>query len=233
MAAKPVLMKDAILAGKDFFRSLDREGFVQWLWAGISTLYTKKTYAGFAPVDGFIGFGETAIDDLETIYRELVPAGQQLLFRQAIGDILDAHKDDEGDVSFEEIRDLMYLAHRVDAVEVVKVIAHAVGYGLAAKKSKQLFYYAISNLKSFDPSSDLCEAMLELVDSPDFNNRFIFDVANFLSQKGFVLAGEEAIPKLTAHMDALYREAQALSEKAVVDVEQEAAKISWYRVPEE
>jgi len=231
MTGKPVLMKDAILASRDFFGSLDCEGFARWLWAGVSTLYTQKTYKGFAPMDGWMGFGETSIDDLNTIYRELVPAEQQALFRQAIGNVIDAHKDDEGDIAVEEIREFMYLAFLVDAVEVVKVIARVVGYGLAAKKSKQLLYYAISDLKTFAPSSDLREAMLALVDSPNFRDNFIFDVVESLHRRGMMLAGDDAIPRLTARMDDFYRRARAFGGKGFINVKEDAAAISWYRIP--
>lgn len=231
MANKPVTMNEAILNGRDFFESLDRVGFARWLWAGISTLYAQETYAGFAPVDGFMGFGETATDDMETIYRQLVPTEQQPLFRQAIGDALSAHGDDEGDVSNEGLRSLMFLAHRVDAVEIVKVIAHVVGYGLAAEKSKNLLYYAISNLKSFDSSSDLREAMLNLVNSPRFRDNFIFDVMEFLHRYAMVVVGDEAIPHLTARMDIFYRRAMAQGGKGFINAKEDAAAISWYQIP--
>jgi hypothetical protein len=178
-----------------------------------------------------MGFGETSIDDLRTIYGELVPAEQKALFRQAIGDVLGEHKDDEGDIADEEIRDLISLALLVDATEVVKVIAHVVGYGLAAKNSKQLLYYAISNLKSFDPSSDLREAILALIDSPRFRDNFIFDVVEFLHRYGMVVAGDEAIPRLTARMDVFYRRARAVGGKGFVNAKEDAAAISWYQIP--
>jgi hypothetical protein len=231
MATKSVSMRDAISSSREFFGSLDRQGFARWLWAGISMLYTKNTYRGFTPMESWMGFGETSIDDLRTIYQKLVPAEQQPLFRQAIGDILDIHKDDEGDIAAEEIRDLMYLAFLVKAVEIVKVIACVIGYGMAAKKSKQLLSYAISDLKSFDPSPDLREAMLVLINSPNFRDNFIFDVVESLHRHGMVLAGDEAVQPLAARMDIFYRRARALGGKGFANVKNDAMRISWYRIP--
>lgn len=231
MAAESPVVRDVYSEHRNFFRSLDREGIARWLWTGLSTLYTPGSYAGFVPLEFWMGRLDSPLDDLGYIYKELVPTDQQPLFRQAIGDILEARKNDE-ETPVDAIDDLLCLADEVGAAEAVGAIAHTVGSGLVAKEAKHLLYDGIGVLKSFPPSPDLREAMLELVDSANFNNRFIFDVANFLSRKGLVLAGDEAIPKLTARMDALYREAQALGEKAVAEVKEEAAKLSWYWIPE-
>ena len=112
---KSPTLKEDVLVKRKYFGSLDQEALGKWLWKGLTVLYSSPplySCKGFAPADGYFGFGESNLDDLREIYRSIFDKPTQERFRRAMRDLLEAHKGD-AKVKREVIRDVTSLIERV------------------------------------------------------------------------------------------------------------------------
>jgi hypothetical protein len=227
---KIVTLKEHTAKTRKHFGRLDQEAIGKWLWKGLSTLYSSAplySYKGFAPADGYMGFGESNLDDLRKIYESIFDEQTKKRFRQSIGDLLVAHKNDTK-VPYEVIRDLIYLIERAGAVESLASLSLAVGEGSITKKHPEFVYEAISVLMAFTyPPRETQPAMIALVKANHFREDFIFQIAEGLGRCGFS-KHDEFFGELKKRLDRLYRQARKNGGKDFATVKEFAADVLFY-----
>lgn len=166
---------------KKMFSEFDREAYADWLWRGLLQFYVSLSAdsAAFDPVSSLIRQQETISEGLAQIYEEYIPANKKLMFRQAIGDVLRDHSNNE-DVPVVAFQDLIYLIARIKATESLGALVPTVGSGLLGKRHPEILYESFSVLKYLAPSSSAFGTAFALVDSANFDDGYLFEAMNVL-----------------------------------------------------
>lgn len=166
---------------KKVFSGFDREAYADWLWRGLFKFYTSPSSNGeaFAPVCSLIRQQETLSEGLAQVYEEYISADKQLLFRQAIGDVLRDHSNIET-VPMVAFQDLIYLIARIRAIESLGALLPTVGSGLLGKQHPEILYDSFSILKYLAPSSSAFDTVFALVNSSNFDDGYLFEAMSVL-----------------------------------------------------
>jgi hypothetical protein len=227
----PTLQEDILVQRKRFGR-FDQKALGAWLWKGLSRLYSPRpSYKGFAPVDGYMGFRESNLDDLREIYRSIFDEPTQARFRPAIGDLLETHKDDVNVIGG-VITDLIYLIQRVGAVESLASLSSAIGGGSITKQHPEFVYEAIAVLMDFSyPPRETQPAIVAFVASKNFDESYIFQMAEGLGRCGFS-KHDDFFTELKRRMDKLYRQARRTGGKDFAIAKELAADVPFYTPPQ-
>jgi len=164
------------------FEKFDRDAFADWLWRGLRSFYSSPPservnafdYAGL-----LIMAQESVSEGLGQVYDECVPESQKLMFRQAIGDVLREHGNDPG-APTPAFQDLIYLVVRIRATESLKALLPTIGNGLLGKRYPDILYDTIAALRFLAPSARAYDAALDLIDSPNFDDGYLFEALKVL-----------------------------------------------------
>lgn len=101
------------------------------------------------------------------------------MFRQAIGDILQEHGNNK-DAPLTALRDLIYLISIIKAVESLGSLLPTVGNGFLGKRHPDILYDVLANLQMFAPSPQIYELMLNLMNSENFDDGYLFTAIKIL-----------------------------------------------------
>lgn len=147
-----------------------KEALAEWLWNMLLLTYSKK--------EGLMSLIraqnlESPMDSLVIIYEECIPSTKQLIFRQAIGDIL-SNKGNDENAPLDPLEDLIYLIARIKATEPLKALLPTVGNGLLGKRYPDILYVTFACLLSFRPSSEVYKVTLDLTSSENFDDGYLF-----------------------------------------------------------
>ena len=146
------------------FAKFSRKKFADWLWQGLQRFYSlpvSDRAMAFDYVGYFIMQQESICEGLVRTYEEYVPKSKQMMFRQAIGDVL-LERGNMDNVPVDAFRDLIYLTIRINATEPLSALLPTVGNGLLGKLDSEIFYGTIAALKSFMPSAPVSYTHLTL-----------------------------------------------------------------------
>lgn len=164
------------------FSKFRRHEFADWLWRGLRKFYASppsKREDSFQYVGWQIMQYESICEGIAQIYEEYVPDSKQLLFRQAIGDVLRKHANDY-DAPRDAIRDLIYLIIRIKANESLSALLPAVGNGFLGQLYPDILYVTITSLRSLAPSMQAYKTASGLIDSTNFDEGYLFEAIKVL-----------------------------------------------------
>jgi len=113
------------------------------------------------------------------LYRECMPEGRQLMFRQAISKLLLRHEKD-ANVPAETFEDLIYLAGLIKRVDLLESLTEAIINRLARKGERKSLYSALEILDSFAPAEEARKAVSSLIDSDGFDEVYFFSALKIL-----------------------------------------------------
>lgn len=164
------------------FAKFNRKGFADWLWRGLSKFYSlppSDRALAFDYVGYFIMQQESICEGLARTYEEYVPKSKQMMFRQAIGDVL-LERGNMDNAPVDAFRDLIYLTIRINATEPLSALLPTVGNGLLGKRDPEIFYGTIAALKSLMPSAQVYETTYHLIGSANFDDGYLIEAINVL-----------------------------------------------------
>jgi hypothetical protein len=167
---------------REIFSQFDRDEFANWLWNGLRSLYASRPsdrVNAFQHVGWQILQYESVDKGLARFYEEYVPDSRQLLFRQAIGDVLRRHANDH-DAPLDAIRDLIYLITRIKADESLSALYPTVCNGYLAEQYPGILYDAITILRSRAPSEKAYKTASNLIDCANFEDGYLFEAIKVL-----------------------------------------------------
>jgi hypothetical protein len=180
---QPTTAVDADEEIRRCFAEFQRSDFVTWLTAGFRTFYGAMPFKerSFSFASSRIGIGDSVAMDLRDIFRDLVPGDKQLLFQEALGQVL---LNTITDFSFHEdaLVDLIRLVASTHAIASAPALPLVIATGRYGKSKRWLQYEAIGALKSLMPAPLAIRALKSLVANPAFNVRFSFDVMTTLCE---------------------------------------------------
>ena len=154
--------------------------FAEWLWVSLQSFYISSfSKGGNKHIRLLIEEQESVCEVLVYIYEKCVPNTKQLMFRQAIGDVLREHGDDK-DAPISAFQDLIYLVARIRAAEPLSALLPTVGNGLLGKRQPSLLYETFAVLKSFTPSPQIYEMVYDLISSVNFDEGYLFEAIKIL-----------------------------------------------------
>ena len=167
---------------REILAKFDREQFADWMWRGLKSFYTSAISERRDSFDGagmLVVQSETPTEGLAIIYEECVPELGQLQFRQAIGDVLRIYGNDEDNFG-PAFNDLIYLISRIKANESLSALLSTVGSGRLGKLHPEFFYSTFAVLRSLAPSTQAYNTALQLVNSKNFDEGYLFETLNVL-----------------------------------------------------
>lgn len=182
---KPVRMDELVAQCHFRFSRFTEEDFANWLESGFRVYHTRLDGKQIGPdepfgfVSGFIGFGDSLLDDLTQIFRKLVPEDQKPIFRKSIAKLLMKVVSREH-FPFEAVRELIYLIERVGADESLPYLATVVQTGRYGAKSEWLQIDAIRVLKQMLGSADAVLGLYDLAAAENFKVELSLDVLESL-----------------------------------------------------
>lgn len=226
----PTMAADADEEIRRHFAEFQRSDFVSWLTAGFRTYYGVAHFKErpFSFASSRIGFGDAVVMDLRDIFRDLVPGEKQLLFQEALGQVL---LNTITDFSFSEnaLVDLIRLVASTHAVASAPALPLVVATGRYGKSKRWLQYEAIGALKSLMPAPLAIRALKSLVANPAFNVRFSLDVMTTLCESDPENWAEYVAfmyPRIVALYEAASKEDKRLEQRgelphAILDVDRD------------
>jgi len=167
---------------RKIFREFDRVQFADWLWRGLQSFYAlppSDRAMAFDHVGLQIIQQESICAGLALIYEEFVPEPNQLIFRQAIGDVM-RKQGNNPNAPESAFSDLIYLLMRIRATESLSALLPAVGNGLIGKRCPDILYETITALKSLAPSTPAHDTARDLIDSINFDEGYLFEATKVL-----------------------------------------------------
>jgi hypothetical protein len=182
---KPVRMDELVAKCHSRFSRFEEEDFANWLESGFRIYHNRLEGKQIGPdqpfefVSGFIGFGDSLLDDLTLIFRNLVPEDKKTLFRKSIARLL-MKVVSRDDFPLEAVRELIYLIERVGASESLSCLATVVQTGRYAAPSEWLQVDAIRVLKQMLGSGQAVEGLYELAALDEFKAELSLDVLESL-----------------------------------------------------
>lgn len=190
-----------------------KEEFSNWLWYTLQLYYTPQArnekergdYRDFWNAHDSPGLA------IGNIYRDLQTEEQKLSFRQAIGCTLIRHVDDEG-APQGALRELIYLIPRTKAVESLGALIPTIGNGPLGKKHPEYLYDTMAAIGALSPSPEAQITTNQLVDSPNFDDGYIFEAIGILAK-----CEPSSIPNILVRfqlrISSLRQKVKALDEK--------------------
>lgn len=183
------------------FAQLDREQFADWLWRGLRMFYSGAAARrhAFDPCSAFILQQDSIVEGLARVYEEYVPEENQLMFRQALGDVL-RNQANVPEAPMPAFQNIIYLMARIKAVESLDALVPTVGTGYLGRRAPEFLYETMAALRYLAPSQQAYNAVCEMISSPNFDDGYLFDAMKVLiecqpSQTAKTLL--ELIPRLT------------------------------------
>ncbi|MGD1046993.1 MAG: hypothetical protein ABR936_16950 [Bacteroidota bacterium] len=122
---------------------------------------------------------ETLTEGLAYIYEECIPETKQLMFRQAIGDVLRVYGNDEDNFVL-AFNDLIYLISRIKANESLSSLLPTVGTGRLGKLNPDILYCTFAILRSLAPSVQAYKTAFDLINCRNFDEGYLFEAMNIL-----------------------------------------------------
>lgn len=160
----------------------NKDQYSNWLWKMLCTLYSPSTTDRRDDLRTFLNettdWGDVGAG-LEGIYNKLKKDTQQPLFRQSIGDALVEYGNAEN-TPLQACKDLIYLTAGVRARESVGAFVPTIGNGLLGKRYPDSLFDAIGVLRLLAPASEVKETTFQLIESANFDNRFILEAIGIL-----------------------------------------------------
>jgi hypothetical protein len=151
--------------------------FADWLWRGLLSFYSSSLSEKINAFDEYgplIVQQETVSEGLAQVYEAFIPRTRQLIFRQAIGDVLRDHANGQG-VPQDAFQDLIYLIARIRATESLDALLPSVGNGALGRLFPGILYEALSVLRLLAPSNYAKDVALQLVDCSNFDDGYLFE----------------------------------------------------------
>ena len=157
------------------------EEFADWLWNSLAELYMSNGIAEgnianresslylFTSGDGL----ESTLEAIVKIYNENVPKESQGSFRQSIGIALHKCTETQDPRVFEIVNDLTHLISRTKATEALDSVLETASNKYIAENS-EIFYNIFGFLPLLTPDEKVFDFTHSLVNSPFFDNRYIF-----------------------------------------------------------
>jgi len=173
---------------KEQLADFDREAYADWIWRGLNNYYSEssideKMYS-FDLFGSYIVEQESITEGIACVYEDYVPQSKQLLFRQAIGDVLRKQEKvnavADPPIPKEAIRTLFYLIDRIRANEALDSFIPSIGNGSIGRKYPDLFYTAIAVLKSLAPMNFVYQTAETLINSRNFDDIYLFETVRVL-----------------------------------------------------
>lgn len=171
------MSKEKIVA-ETLTRLDSREAFAKWLWTALSSLYSKGDNQHLLIIIEEKDF-DSVTGALAYLYERYVLGTKQLMFRQAIGDVLREHGNDK-DAPLDALRDLIYLISMIEAAESLDSLLPTVGNGFLGKRHPDILYDIFANLLTFAPSPQIYELILNLMNSENFDDGYLFTAIKIL-----------------------------------------------------
>lgn len=167
----------------EHFAEFNKAKFAEWLENGLIKTYSDKStntnpfdpvYPGntyrdmrsYETLSGFLGL----------VYTRFIPENNKKIFRESIGDVF-KNQINSPKLNKEGCEDLIYLTFEVNAYEAFDSLA---SFATKEKLSPHM-YSTIAVLKSF-PSEKVYNAIEKLADSPNFDERYSFEVIKILAE---------------------------------------------------
>jgi hypothetical protein len=167
------------------FSHFEEDDFANWLESGFRVYHNRFEGNQIGPdqpfgfVSGFIGFGDSLLDDLTLIFLNLVPEDQKTLFRKSIARLL-MKVVSRDDFPLEAVRELIYLIERVGASESLSCLATVVQTGRYGAPSEWLQVDAIRVLKQMLGSDKAVDGLYDIAALGAFKVELSFDVLEAL-----------------------------------------------------
>lgn len=160
-----------------------KEEFSNWLWHTLQLHYMPQVRNEKERKDfgDFWNAHDSPGSAIGNIYHDLQTEEQKLSFRQAIGDALIKHANDEK-APPNALRDLIYLIPRMKAVESLRALIPAIGNGPLGKKHPEYLYDTMAAVGALSPSPETQVTINQLVDSPNFDDGYIFEAIGILAK---------------------------------------------------
>lgn len=164
------------------FAQLDREQFADWLWRGLRSFYTGPASArgrAFDHLGAFILQQESIVEGIARVYEEYVPEAKQLLYRQALGDVL-RNQANVPEAPMPAFQNIIYLMARIKAVESLDALVPTVGTGYMGRRAPEILYETMAALRYLAPSQQAYNVVGELISSPNFDDGYLFEAMKVL-----------------------------------------------------
>lgn len=198
---------------KDTIRStlnqFDREKFADWLWRGLRSFYTSPSSERIRTFDGagiLIVQQESLCEGLARVYEECTQEPKQVMFRQAIGDVL-RDQANNPNAPFDAFRDLIYLIARIRATESLSALLPTVGTGYLGKHYPNILYDTVAVLRSLAPSTQAYKTAFSLINCANFDDGYLFEAMKVLVECEPSCASEIVL-KLEPRLSQLRQAAQ-------------------------
>ena len=116
---------------------------------------------------------------LGDVFEKSVPGNKRKIFCKAIGDVFRGNANNP-EFPQEGFLDLIYLTSRLKTREPLEALASSVGYGTISKRDSKILDSTLSVILSFPPSKEVGNTMNVLIESPNFDNGYIFTATEIL-----------------------------------------------------
>ncbi len=166
------------------FSQFTREEFADWLWRGLQSFYSSQPSerdSAFDYVGYFINQQESVFDGIARVYKEFIIESKQLMFRQAIGDVLREQANNQS-APLPAFQDLIYLIAKIRDQESLNAILPTIGNGFISKKYPDILYETLATLRLLAPSNHAFNTASELIDCVNFNEGYLFEAIKVLAE---------------------------------------------------
>ena len=190
------MVKEKIIT--DLSRFSNKEMFAEWLWTQLCSWHHRRNGDLYLLTTELQINCASPVDGLDYVYRKCIPDAKQIIFRQAIGDTLLEWGNSE-DAPIGALEDLVYLIIATKATESLSALLPTVGNGLLGKIYPEILFSTVACLRSFSPSPAVYETMLDLINSNNFDDGYLFEAIKTLTRcdpSQAASATEELKPRL-------------------------------------
>lgn len=164
------------------FAEFKREEFADWLWRGLRSFYTSPPsdrVRAFDDMGLLIIKQESVCEGIARIYEQYVAERRKLMFRQAIGDVLREHANDQK-APIPAFQDLIYLLGRIKATESLSALLSIVCSGFLKRRYTDVLYETFAVLRSLAPSIYAYDTAFALVNCLNFDDGYLFEAIKVL-----------------------------------------------------